>query len=420
MLKPSDTHAMHAPDTPFPRPVRDKLSLKAARRVALAAQGFGGERTTEPSGFAQMRRMVERLGLLQIDSVNVLVRSHYLPLFSRLGPYPTARLDAAALGRKRQLFEYWGHEASLLPVSAYPLLRWRMERAKQGVGIYGGLARFAREQRPFLDAVLDEIRARGPLSAGELTDGGRGEGGWWGWSEGKHAVEYLFWAGELTTAARRGFERVYDLPERVLPHDVLATPVPSEEEAQRQLLLISARALGIATEFDLRDYFRLDVADTKARLAELVEAGSLIPVSVEGWRNPAYLDPNTRFPRRIEAHALLSPFDSLIFERSRTERLFDFHYRLAFYTPADKRSHGYYVMPFLMGDALVARLDMKAERAASTLAVPAAHLEDGRAPGPIAEALAGELRLLAGWLGLEKVRVGDEGDLAAGLKAALG
>jgi uncharacterized protein YcaQ len=416
MLKQS--HSMHAPDTT--RPTKDKFSLKAARRIALAAQGFGGERAAEPSGFAQMRRMVERLGLLQIDSVNVLIRSHYLPLFSRLGPYPTARLDAAALGRKRNLFEYWGHEASLLPVATYPLLRWRMERARHGLGIYGGLARFAKENRPFLDAVLAEIRARGPLSAGELTDGGRGEGGWWGWSDGKRAVEYLFWAGELTTAERRGFERVYDVPERVLPHDVLATPVPSEEEAQRQLLLISARALGIGTEFDLRDYFRLEVTDTKARLAELMEDGALTPVTVEGWRNPAYLDPNARIPRRIEAHALLSPFDSLIFERSRTERLFDFHYRLAFYTPADKRSHGYYVMPFLMGDRLVARLDMKAERAASTLAVPAAHLEECVAPGPVAEALAAELRLLAGWLGLETVRVGGEGDLAGALKAAVG
>jgi uncharacterized protein YcaQ len=407
-------------DTTPPRPIRDKLSLKAARRIALAAQGFGAERVAEHSGFAQMRRMVERLGLLQIDSVNVLIRSHYLPLFSRLGPYPTARLDAAALGRKRNLFEYWGHEASLLPVAAYPLLRWRMERAKVGLGIYGGLARFAREQRPFLDAVLAEIRARGPLSAGELTDGGHGGGGWWGWSDGKSAVEYLFWAGEVTTAERRGFERVYDLPERVLPHDVLEMPVPSEEEAQRQLLLISARALGVGTEFDLRDYFRLEVADTKARLAELVEAGALVPVTVEGWRNPAYLDPNARIPRRIEAHALLSPFDSLIFERARTERLFDFHYRLAFYTPADKRSHGYYVMPFLMGDRLVARLDMKAERATSTLSVPAAHLEDGVAPGPVAEALAAELRLLAGWLGLEKVRIGNEGDLAGVLREAVG
>lgn len=407
-------------EAPSPRPPRDKLSARAARRVALAAQGFGGAREAEPSGFAQMRRMVERLGLLQIDSVNVLIRSHYLPLFSRLGPYPTARLDAATLGRRRALFEYWGHEASLLPVSAYPLLRWRMERAKHGIGIYGGLARFAREQRPFLDAVLAEIRARGPLSAGELSEGGRGEGGWWGWSEGKSAVEFLFWAGELTTAARRGFERVYDLPERVLPHEVLAAPVPDEAEAQRKLLLIAARALGVGTEFDLRDYFRLDVADTKARLAELVEDGALVPVKVEGWRNPAYLDPNARMPRRIEAHALLSPFDSLIFERARTERMFDFHYRLAFYTPAEKRAHGYYVMPFLMGDALVARLDMKAERASSTLAVPAAHLEDGRAPGPVAEALAAELRLLAGWLGLERVRVGSEGDLAAALAQALG
>lgn len=400
--------------------LRDKLSLRTARKIALAAQGFGGARDGA-GDFGPMRRMIERLGVLQIDSVNVLARSHYLPLYSRLGPYPTPRLDAAAKGRRRALFEYWGHEASLLPVALYPLLRWRMERAKRGEGIYSGLARFGRENRPFLDAVLAEIAERGPLSASELTDAGKGAGGWWGWSEGKRAVEFLFWAGELTTAERRGFERVYGLPGRVLPPEAVAAPVPDEAEAQRQLLRISARALGVATEFDLRDYFRLDVADTKARLAELVEDGTLVPVTVEGWRNPAYLDPGARIPRRIEAHALLSPFDSLIFERARTERLFGFHYRLAFYTPADQRSHGYYVMPFLMGDALVARVDLKAKRAASTLSVPAAHLEDGAKAGDVAEALAVELKLLAGWLGLEKVRVGDGGDeLAGALRAAMG
>jgi uncharacterized protein YcaQ len=285
-----------------------------------------------------------------------------------------------------------------------------MERAKQGVGIYGGLARFAREQRPFLDAVLAEIRARGPLSAGELTDGGRGEGGWWGWSDGKSAVEYLFWAGEVTTAERRGFERVYDLPERVLPHEVLAAPVPTEEEAQRQLLLISARALGVGTEFDLRDYFRLEVADTKGRLAELVEAGALVPVTVEGWRNPAYLDPNARIPRRIEAHALLSPFDSLIFERSRTERLFDFHYRIEIYTPAEKRQYGYYVLPFLLGDRIVGRVDLKADRPASVLRVHAAYAEP-KAPPETAAQLFEELKQMQGWLGLERIEVTPAGDL---------
>lgn len=401
-------------------PLRDTLSLKTARRVALAAQGFGGARDGA-ADFGPMRRMIARLGLLQIDSVNVLVRSHYLPLYSRLGPYPAGRLDASAKGRGRALFEYWGHEASLLPVSLYPLLRWRMERAQRGEGIYSGLARFGRENRPYLDDVLAEIAARGPLAAGELTDCGKGAGGWWGWSAGKQATEYLFWAGELTTAERRGFERVYGLPDKVLPKDVLAAPVPDAAQAQRELLRLSARALGVATEFDLRDYFRLEPADTKARLAELVEDGALVPVMVEGWRHPAYLDPAARMPRRVAARALLSPFDSLIFERARTERLFGFHYRLAFYTPADQRAHGYYVMPFLMDEALVARVDLKSERASATLSVPAAHLEPGAKAGEVAQALAIELRTLAGWLGLERVRIGDGGDeLAPALKAAMG
>ncbi len=296
MLKQS--HPMHAPDTTPPRPVRDKLSLKAARRIALAAQGFGGERVAEHSGFAQMRRMVERLGLLQIDSVNVLVRSHYLPLFSRLGPYPTARLDAAALGRKRALFEYWGHEASLLPVArlSAAALAHGAGQGRASASMAGWRASPA-SKRPFLDAVLAEIRDARPAQrrrAHRTAGAAKAAGG--AGATASSAVEYLFWAGELTTAERRGFERVYDLPERVLPHDVLAAPVPTEEEAQRQLLLISARALGVGTEFDLRDYFRLEVADTKARLAELVEAGALIPVTVEGWRNPAYLDPNARIP----------------------------------------------------------------------------------------------------------------------------
>ncbi|WP_029353901.1 crosslink repair DNA glycosylase YcaQ family protein [Bosea sp. 117] len=402
------------------RAVRERLSLKEARRIALAAQGFGGARSADPAGFPAMRRMIERLGLLQIDSVNVLARSHYLPLFSRLGAYPAARLDAAGTGRRRFLFEYWGHEASFLPVALQPLLRWRMERARRGSGLYSGLQRFARERSDYVQGVLDEIAARGPLSAGELSEGGRGEGGWWGWSEGKRAVEYLFWTGQLTTAARRGFERVYDLPERVLPGAVIDAPTPPEADAQRELMRIAARALGVATEPDLRDYFRLDVADSKVRVAELVEEGTLIPVAVKGWDRPAFLHSEARIPRRVEAQALLSPFDSLIFERRRTEELFDFHYRLAFYTPAEKRSHGYYVMPFLMGERLVARVDLKAERAIGTLAVPGAHLEAGAEEGTVAEALAGELRLLASWLGLGEVRVDGRGELAPALRRALG
>ncbi len=290
------------------------------------------------------------------NSVSAVVRSHYLPLFSRLGAYQRPLLDGLAYGgRRRRLFEYWGHEASLLPIALQPLLRWRMARARDGRGIYGGLARFARERAPFIDAVLKEVATRGPLAAGELTEGGRGEGGWWGWSDGKTALEYLFWTGQLTTAYRRGFERVYDLTERVLAPEILAQPTPEPAEAQRELVAMAARALGVATAADLRDYFRMDVAETRLRIAELEEAGRLAPVTVEGWDRPAWLDPMATVPRRAEACALLSPFDSLVWDRARTERLFGFRYRLELYTPAHKRTHGYYVLPFLLGDRLVAQ-----------------------------------------------------------------
>jgi hypothetical protein len=387
---------------------RDSLSAAQARRIALAAQGFGGPRAGGAADAALLRQ-IARLGLLQIDSVSAVVRSHYLPVFSRLGPYPRESLDRFAYdGRQRRLFEYWGHEASLLPVAAQPLLRWRMERARAGVGVYAGIAKFAREQAGFVAAVLAEIRSRGPLTAGELADGGRGAGGWWGWSQGKLALEYLFWAGLVTTGTRRGFERVYDLPERALPRSVVAAPTPDPATAQRELLRRAARALGVATAADLRDYYRLDAADARARLAELAEEGALLPVTVEGWRQPAWLDAGARLPRRIEARALLSPFDSLVWERARTERLFGFRYRLEIYTPAHRRIHGYYVLPFLHGDRLAARVDLRSDRRTGCLRVLATHHEAGAERDSTDAALVQELRLLAGWLGLERV-IGEDG-----------
>ena len=247
----------------------ETLSPGAARRIALAAQGFGAR--TAASDRRAVAAVVDRVGLIQIDSVNVLVRSHYLPVFSRQGGYDMAALDAAAYGRRRSLFEYWGHEASLIPLSTYPLLRWRMERAARAESIYSGLARFARERRPFIDEVLREVADRGPLSAGELSGGHKGKGSWWGWSDGKRALEFLFWSGRVTTQSRRGFERVYDLTERVLPRELVEVPAPSAHEAHRALLSIAARAYGVATERDLRDYWRLGVEETRAALAELVE-----------------------------------------------------------------------------------------------------------------------------------------------------
>lgn len=404
----------------------DSLSLKQARRIAIAAQGFdlsgfGAARGETPAARRNLRAMVERLGVVQIDSVNVVARAHTLPGFSRLGLYDTADIDALAYGgRRRALFEYWGHEASYLPVALQPLFRWRMERARRGEGIYGGLARFGRERAGLIEEVRREIEAEGPKAASDLAHEHRGEGGWWGWSDGKRAVEWLFWAGHLTTATRRGaFERVYDLTERVLPREVVEAPTPDAATAHRALLRIAGRALGIATEHCLRDYYRLGVDETRAALAELVEAGDLAPVAVEGFRRPAYLARGARMARRVEARALLAPFDPLVWQRERTEALFGVRIRLEIYTPADRRTHGYYVLPFLLGDRLAARVDLKADRPGSRLLVRAAYREDGAEAGAVAEALAAELRLMAAWLGLDRVEAEPRGDLAPALAEAL-
>jgi uncharacterized protein YcaQ len=349
-----------------------------------------------------VRRVFDRIGLIQIDSVNVLVRSHYLPLFSRLGTYAASLLERLAYGKDRTLFEYWGHEASLLPLELHPLLRWRMERAREGDGTWGRVSRMRQEQPAVLRRVLATIAERGPLGAGAF-EGARGEGGWWGWSEAKIALEALFWGGEITTATRRGFERIYDLTERVLPRAVLELPTPSEADAQRELVRLSARAHGIAAERDLRDYFRLDLADARARVAELVESGELEPVTVEGLRGPRYLARGARVPRRIEASALLSPFDSVVWERARTRELFAFDYRLEIYTPQHKRVHGYYVLPFLLGDRLVARVDLKHDRQARVLRVHATHVEKDVARRDVMPPLREQLNAMAAWLGAERV-----------------
>ena len=394
----------------------ETLSHSHARRIALAAQGFADKRPATPAR-RHLIATIQRLALLQIDSVNVVSRSHYLPLFSRLGAYPRPLLENLAWGRTPALFEYWGHEASLMPLDLQPLLRWRMDDARTGVGVWKGVARFLVEHRPFIDTALAAIHERGPLSAGELELGERGQGGWWGWSEAKRATECLFWAGELTTATRRGtFERVYGLPENVLPKAVWSAPTPSREDAHRVLLRRAARAMGVATARDLRDYFRMGLADARRGVAELVEAGDLIPVQVEGWDQPAYLAPDAQRPRAIKATALLSPFDNLIWFRERAERLFDVRIRLEIYTPADKRTHGYYVLPFLQGEAITARVDLKADRKAGVLRVLSAHREPA-ANADTAPALATELRLMAGWLGLAGVAVASSGDLAPSLAA---
>ncbi len=395
----------------------DQITPLAARRLALSAQGFGRSPPAAP-GRKHVRDLVRRLGVVQIDSVNVVARTHYLPGFSRLGDYPREALEAEAWGSRRGLFEYWGHEASLLPLETQPLLRWRMARARAGEGIWGGVARFGRERRAYINEVLKEIERRGPVTGGDFAEGPRGAPGWWSWSDGKRALEWLFWAGLITTKTRRGFERVYDLTERALPRRIVETPTPDEADAQRELVRIAARALGVATTADLRDYFRLPAADAKTRVAELVEAGELTPVPVKGWRQPAYLAPGAGKPRKVSAAALLSPFDNLIWTRDRTERLFGTRVRLEIYTPAHKRTHGYYVLPFLEDEAITARVDLKADRQAGVLRVQAAWREPDLTP-ETPERLAAELRRMARWLGLGDVEVVRKGDLAEALKAAL-
>ncbi len=382
------------------------LSTAEARRIALRAQGFGAARPGTAAPGRAIMGVFERIGLVQIDSVNVIVRSHYLPLFSRLGAYDVKLLERLVWEKRgRKLFEYWGHEASLIPLALHPLFRWRMARAARGEGTWGRVAAIARDKPEFVKAILREVEQRGPLASGDIAEHRTGGGGWWGWSEVKVALEYLFWSGAVTTARRRNFERLYDLPERVFAPAVLAAPTPDEATAKRELLRIAARALGIATRSDLRDYFRLEI-DANARIDELVEHGDLLPVSVEGWKQPAYLACDTIVPRRIDARALLSPFDSLVWERSRDRRVFDFDYRIEIYTPAAKRVHGYYVLPFLYGDRLAARVDAKARRDTSTLEVIAIHYEDAKPAPELREDLRAELTALARWLGLERVKIG--------------
>jgi uncharacterized protein YcaQ len=396
------------------------LSLAQSRRIALAAQGFTDPR---PRGVPDMRaltRVLGRIGLIQIDSVNVLSRAQYLPLYSRLGPYPRDLLDRAAGKAPRKLVEYWAHEASLVPVETHPLLRWRMARAMTEA--WGGPRAIAAQRPDLVKQVLADVRAYGPITAREIDDDMEKtqDYNWgWNWSDVKRALEFLFYAGEITVARRnQQFERLYDVPERVLPAGVLATPTPTPEEAHRQLISIAARAHGVATAQCLKDYFRTAPAATTLAIRELVEEGELLPVTIQRWKRQAFLHRDARLPRRVNARALVGPFDSLVYERTRTEVLFDFHYRIEIYVPAEKRVHGYYVLPFLLGDRLVARVDLKADRMAGVLLVQSAHAEP-RAPLETPKELAAELVRLAGWLGLEQVRMAGGGDLAPALSVAL-
>jgi hypothetical protein len=399
------------------------LTAAAARRIALAAQGFGRPRPSRPPGTRQIRELVSRLGALQLDSVNVFSRAHYMPVFSRLGPYDRTLLDRIsvhdAARTRRRLVEYWAHEASLIPVENHPLFRWRM--AGVDAEAWGSIRRVIHERPELVAHTLELVAEQGPIraSATGIRRPDPGPGDMWNWHDGKVALEYLFFTGRVAAAGRVNFERLYDLPERVLPAEVRATPTPDPREAQRQLVRIAAAALGVATEPDLGDYFRLPRADSKARVAELVAARELAEVEVAGWGAPAYLCPAARRPRRVQARALLSPFDSLVWSRPRTERLFGFRYRIEIYVPAAKRVYGYYVLPFLLGDTLVARVDLKSDRQNGSLLVQAAFAEPGVDRGRVAAELAAELRVTAHWLGLEDVVVRGRGDLAPALQRAV-
>jgi uncharacterized protein len=393
-----------------------RLSAATARRIALAAQGFAEPRPAGRVDARHIRRVLGRIGVLQLDSVNVLCRSHYLPVFARIGPYRRDLLDQltahTAGPMRRELFEYWAHQASLVPVELQPLFRWRMARAD--LEPWPGIRRIARENPRLLSDVLALVGAEGPLRAAAtgIPRPAARPGEMWNWHDGKVALEYLFYAGQVTASGRVNFERLYDLPERVLPVEVLDAPTPSPADAQRELVRIAARACGVATEPDLRDYFRMPHQATKTAVAELVDTGELLPVEVDGWTAPAYLWHESRRPRQVFARALLSPFDSLVWYRDRTERIFDFRYRIEIYTRPPERVYGYYVLPFLLGESLVGRVDLKADRQAGLLRVQAAHLENGHDPCFVAGELAEELAVTAKWLDLDGVTVMPRGDLA--------
>ena len=387
----------------------DRLSSAQARRIALGAQGFARPRPTGRVDRRHVRRLFGDVGVVQIDSVNVVVRSQELPLWARLGHHDRDVLPAMAADD--ELFEYWGHMASLIPVEHQPLYRWRMARAHREA--WPSLVRMNAERPGFLEAIYDEVADRGPLRVSELPDPGTKSGPWWGWSHGKEALEYLFWCGRLSARRLPNFERVYDVTERIIPAAVVAQPTPSEDDAKRELLALAARSLGVATAKDLCDYPRIKPTHSRHLIDDLVEDGRLVPVDVDGWDERAFVDPAALRPRRIGACALLSPFDSLVWYRERTNRIFDFHYRIEIYTPAPKRVYGYYVLPFLLGERLVARVDVKADRKSGCLMVPGIFAEPGCANASVGAALAGELQAMAAWLGLDTVVVGKRGDLAA-------
>ncbi|MEP7045996.1 MAG: crosslink repair DNA glycosylase YcaQ family protein [Ilumatobacteraceae bacterium] len=394
--------------------VAEKVSLATARRIALGAQGFAEARPKGRIDRRHFRRVLDRMGLIQIDSVNVLVRSQELPLFARLGPHPRSMIPEAT--RAGEVFEYWVHEASHVDMAHYQLHRWKMASEHKWMR-YFTLA----DRRPdYIEEVYRRIADGGPVASGDLSERVGKKGSWWDWDDAKVALEHLFWKGRVTVTRRADFGRVYDLTERVIPAEVLARPVVPERDARKQLLELAARHHGIATLSDLTDYHRQGTGVAKPLLAELVEDGVLREVDVEGWTKPAYVHRHARVPRRIDATALLSPFDPVVWNRDRASRLFGFHYRIEIYTPQPKRIYGYYVLPILWGDSVVGRIDLKSDRQRGALLVQASFVEPGVPAGAVADDLAPELHAMAGWLGLGEVDVLPRGDMASTLRAAVG
>ena len=391
----------------------DSVSAAQARRIALAAQGFG--MTRGPVGTRQLNLALDRLHVLQIDSVNVFERSHYLPLFARLGAYDKTLLDKLTLTRRAPYVEYWAHQAAFIPVDAWPLWQWFRDNELAGTGKSKA---WDRTDRRMTDFLLGELAAKGPLPASKIEhEASKRSGPWWGWSEVKSALETMFFDGRVVVSGRKNFERFYDLPERRLPASVLETSI-TKTDAIRELVRQAGEALGIGTVRDLADYWRLFQADTKAAVTDLVESGDLRPVTVEGWASPVYLHKDARVPRRIETMALLSPFDPVVWERARTERMFGFRYRIEIYTPGPKRVFGYYTLPLLQDEALVGRIDLKSDRQNGALRVQSAWVEPGHAPD--VERVAQLLRETAAWQGLGGLVVQNWGDLAPTLAAELG
>ena len=380
----------------------DTLSIADARALALAAQGFDTPRPADKATQRHVNSLISRLGVIQIDSVNVLVRSQELPLFSRLGNHDRNAIPKATESQK--IFEYWGHEAAHLPVEIHPLFRWRMEAARLGKARHWGLTSFYDDNKAFVKRMLKHVEKNGPTTSRELGTRTEKKGTWWDWDESKTALEYLFLTGQLMSRGRgTDFARIYDTPERVLPQRIIDAPTASEHDARKQLLTRSAIAQGVANAGDLADYYRQKPAAVKPLITELLEEGELREVAVDGWTEKAFVHRSAKLPKQLHATALLSPFDSLVWCRPRNERLFDFHYRIEIYTPKEKRKFGYYVLPFMMNGQMVGRVDLKADRANSKLLVHSVHTEKGVKRSTINDSLNNELRAMALWLGLDKV-----------------